>query len=220
METFPNGILPDLTSVTLQNGLASDEWLQQQVRQLQTRGVLPSPVDLDVVRSAPFNSPESKDPLARFVERDNQFVQSLKAEYCFYEGRYFSALDRFLQSVADASLRGDRTATIQSRLDAARKLNQKLNVFTQLANQIAKTRYATTEQFQRDINTINASLQARGVQLLEQSKILEKETAAADLHKRMVEYTVEKNKANNNLLSLYAVLNIVALSMIFYIART
>jgi hypothetical protein len=63
-------------------------------------------------------------------------------------------------------------------------------------------------------------LGARQKQLSEQNEILNRESAAADLHKRMVEYTIEKNKANTNLLTLYGVLNIVALSMIFYIART
>ena len=61
---------------------------------------------------------------------------------------------------------------------------------------------------------------ARCEDLLEQRDILERETAAADLHKRMAEYTTEKNRANQNLLTLYAVLNVTALAMIFYIART
>lgn len=219
-ENYPNGILPDLTGVQLTDGLASDTWLQSQINQLETNKRLPITTEIKNVASAPFDSPDAKDPLYEYVTKENDFTQKLKAEYCWYESRYFAALDRFLQTVADASLRNDKTAAVQTRLDMARKLNQKLNVLTQLTNAISKYRYSTTAKFNQDINSINDSLKKRGAQLQEQAKILEKETAAADLHKRMVEYTIEKNKANTNLLGLYAVLNVVAIGMIFYVART
>lgn len=219
-ETYPNGILPDLSSLTLTDGLASQAWLEGQITTLETNKRLPMTTDIKNVASTPFNSPDSKDPLNEYVVKENEFTQQLKSEYCFYEIRYFAALDRFLQAVADASLRNDKAVVIQQRLDTARKLNQKLNVLTQLANAISKYRYRSTEKFNQEINSINQGLKSRGDQLIEQAKILEKETAAADLHKRMVEYTVEKNKANTNLLGLYAALNVVALGMIFYIART
>jgi hypothetical protein len=218
-ETFPNGVLPDLSSLTLTDGLASQAWLEGQIKTLETNKQLPITTKIQNVASTPFNSPDSKDPLNEYVTRENDFTQQLKAEYCFYEVRYFAALDRFLQAVADASLRNDKAVVIQQRLDTARKLNQKLNVLTQLVNAISKHRYRSTEKFNQEINNINNGLKSRGDQLIEQAKILEKETAAADLHKRMVEYTVEKNKANTNLLGMYAVLNVVALGMIFYIAR-
>lgn len=219
-QNYPDGILPDLTSVQLTDGLASDTWLQSQINQLEINKRIPITTEIKNVASVPFDAPDAKDPLNEYVTKENDFVEKLKAEYCWYESRYFAALDRFLQTVADASLRNDKTAAVQARLDVARKLNQKLNVLTQLTNAISKYRYKTTAKFQQDINSVNENLKKRGEQLQEQAKIMEKETAAADLHKRMVEYTVEKNKVNNNLLSLYAVLNVVALGMIFYIART
>lgn len=219
-DIYPNGILPDLASLTLTDGLASQAWLEGQIKTLESNKRIPITTDIKNVASAPFNSPDSKDPLNEYVTKENDFTQQIKAEYCFYEVRYFAALDRFLQAVADASLRNDKTVVVQQRLDTARKLNQKLNVLTQLVNAISKYRYRSTEKFNQDINSINNNLKKRGDQLIEQAKILEKETAAADLHKRMVEYTVEKNRANNNLLGLYAVMNVVALGMIFYIART
>jgi hypothetical protein len=63
-------------------------------------------------------------------------------------------------------------------------------------------------------------LEQRRTELLKQQDILSRETATADLHKRMVDYTTEKNKANTNLLTLYGILNITAIAMIFYISRT
>lgn len=217
--TFPNGILP-ASLPPMPNGLASEQTVQQTVQQLLQQGRVPEPGKASELASNPFGAPEGADPLKAFVTKENALQQSIKAEYCFYESRYFSALDSFLTTVSDASLRGQAADNVQSRLTTVRQLNQKLIFLTQITNGIAKHRYATSSRFQNEINSLNANLAARQKRLAEQNEILQRESAAADLHKRMVEYTIEKNKANTNLLTLYGVLNIVALSMIFYIART
>ena len=67
---------------------------------------------------------------------------------------------------------------------------------------------------------MNESLRQRKAKLVAQNKILVKETAAADLNKQMVTYTIEKNKANSHLLTYYGILNITALAIIFYISRS
>jgi acetolactate synthase small subunit len=218
-DPFPNGVV-DGETPELQNGLATEAWLKNKVSQLESQGRLPKPTRPQETQRAPFGAPESKDPLKEFVDKDNEFQTALKKEYCHYESRYFSALDGFLQSVADASLKGQSQSTVQVRLDLARSLNQKLTVLTQLVNAIGKYRYQSSSTFQNQINTLNVSLKDRQTELMAQAEILQRETAAADLHKRQVEFTIEKNKANQNLLALYGVLNIVALGMIFYIART
>ncbi len=215
------GFLPG-TMPPMPNGLADEAWLRQYVQTLESQGRVPKPPKAADTKRAQFNPPESKDPLARFVEQENALQTAIKAEYCFYETRYFSALNSFLTAVSDASLRGQTQtqAQIQSRLDIARVLNQKLMLLTQITNAISKYRYATSTQFQKDINTLNSTMRSRQEDLRRQSDILQRETAAADIHKRMVEYTVEKNKATSNTLTLYSILNITALAMIFYIARS
>jgi hypothetical protein len=109
---------------------------------------------------------------------------------------------------------------ISSKQSTAVELNKKLLLLTQLADAISKKRYTTSEQMNNEINSVNDQLKIRGGKLLEQNQILEKESATADLNKRMVQYTEEKNKANQNLLALYGGLNIVALAMIIYVSRT
>jgi hypothetical protein len=99
-------------------------------------------------------------------------------------------------------------------------MNQKLTLLTQITNEISKSRYQQSQGLQGQINSVNTNLEQRRKELLEQQEILNRETAAADLHKRMVEYTTEKNKANTNLLTLYGILNITAIAMIFYVSRT
>jgi hypothetical protein len=98
-------------------------------------------------------------------------------------------------------------------------LNAQLILLTQIVNGISKYRYKENVRFQKDINSINERLRQRQGRLQEQRNIYNKETAKADLYKQMVRYTVEKNNANQNLLTLYGVLNVVAIGIIVYLAR-
>lgn len=213
------GFLPE-SMPPMANGLAADTWLRRYVDTLQGQGRIPRIPAGNDMKSTPFDSPDSQDPLADYVKKEGQLQKNLKKEYCFYETRYFSALDQFLQGVADASLKGNTETVVQGRLDIARRLNQKVTLLTQITNSISKYRYTTSQSLQQNINSVNNKLRERQKNLLAQRNILVKETAAADLHKRMVDYTTEKNKANTNLLTLYGILNITAIAMIFYIART
>lgn len=218
-ETYPNGILPP-SEPPMDNGLAAEDWVRNYITQLEQQGRIPSTIKASSVQTNMFDSPETRDPLAEFVSREKDLQEQIKKEYCHYERRYFSALDGFLSAVGNASLKDQASSTIQDRLDLTRKLNQKLTLLSQITNGFSKYRYADTVKFQNDINGLNENLKKRQVKLLEQNRILQKETAAADLHKQMVTFTIEKNKANTNLLTLYGILNITALAMIFYIARS
>jgi len=220
-QVYPSGILPG-TLPDMTGGLTQDSWVQNYVRTLEQNGTLPKPTDMDSVKSNMFDSPETADPLATYVSADSVFLDNIKKEYCFYEKRYFASLSMFLDSVAQSSLQGQTAAaaTIQLHLDTTRTLNQKLTLLTQIVNGLSIHRYKTAKDYNSNINKINSELKGRQQKLMKQNEILKKESASADLNKKMVEYTTEKNKANQNLLSLYGVLNIVALAMIFYIART
>jgi hypothetical protein len=218
-EKYSNGFLPE-SLPPMESGLAAQSWITGYISSMRSQGRLPMAPAPQTLQSTPLAAPETSDPMKTFVQKENEVQTTLKQEYCFYERRYFAALDSFLQSVASKSLAGQQETIVQGRLNAARTLNQKLTLLTQITNAISKQRYASTAALQSEINTVNGSLVKRRDDLLEQRDILERETAAADLHKRMAEYTTEKNRANQNLLTLYAVLNVTALAMIFYIART
>lgn len=209
------GSLPSLN----ENGLVDERWLETYVKTLESSGQLPVPPNLKDLQSAPFDSPESKDPMSRYVVKEQEFFEQVRAEYCFYERQYFAALDRFLNSLSNVSMKG-QTTNVQGNLDLARFTNQRLTVFTQLVNAISKYRYSSSQKWQQEINQMNNEFKVRAQQLSEQASVLQKETAAADLHKRMTDYTAEKNKANTNLLSLYAVLNVSAIAILLYISRS
>jgi hypothetical protein len=216
---YPDGLLPPgLPELT--DGMASEEWVTNYVKQLASQGRIPLPSRASDVQSTPFDSPDATDPLAQYVNDDNRLLDNIKKEYCFYESRYFSSMDSFLTAIADASLRGQNQAIINSRLSMTRRLNGQLTVLTQIVNALSKWRYSTTSQYKNDINSLNDALRKRKAKLVAQNKILVKETAAADLNKQMVRYTIEKNKANSHLLTYYGILNITALAIVFYISRS
>jgi hypothetical protein len=217
--SFSGGLLPS-SLPTMENGLATANEIQNQISNLVTQGKLPTPPTIQRLQKAPFGSPDSNNPLLEYVTKSNTVDDTLKNEYCFYEGRYFTSLNNFLTSLGSNSLGGDQNSIITGHLDMTRTLNKKLTYLTQLANAIAKKRYEDTQGFQTDINSSNTNIISQQEKLLKQRDILSKETASADLYKRMVEYTTEKNRANQNLLVMYGILNVTALAMIFYVARS
>jgi hypothetical protein len=217
-QIYPSGILP-ATMPSMTNGLADEAWLKNYVNSLQQQGRIPTPPPANTYQSAPFDSPDKKSVLAEFSAKENKLQEDLKKEYCFYERRYFSALDSFLQAIADNSLRGQSATTVEGRLAVTVRLNQKVTLLTQITNAISKLRYSSGLVLQGDIDQVNQNLKARQERLIQQREILVKESAAADLHKRMVDYTTEKARANSNLLTLYGILNLTAVALIYYIAR-
>jgi hypothetical protein len=84
----------------------------------------------------------------------------------------------------------------------------------QKANSSVKRRKHINEM---DLNT---NLQSTFDTLQSHNQLLNSETSVADLRKRMVEFTEEKNRSALNLLSLYGFLNLVAIGLLFYIARS
>jgi len=220
-QQYPGGIMQKIGSsaTTDSNGLVSESWIQSTVETLEKSGIIPKPTPASKTVSTPYDSPEATDPLAEYVNKDRSLQNKIKREYCFYEKRYFFALDSFLQGISDSSMKGS-PVDVNSKLDIVKRINVTLNVFTQIVNGISKYRYAKNVKFQTDINNINGSLRARQKKLQEQSDILNKESASIELYKRMIAYTEEKNNANQNLLTLYGILNIVALASIIYIAKS
>jgi len=204
---YPGGILQ---SVDLSSINDSDQWIQITVKKLEDANIIPKPKF--------GRTPDSVDSLDDYSKDDSILQESIKREYCFYETRYFSALDSFLQSISNASISG-KSVDVNSKLQITKELNSKLIVFTQLINGISKYRYSNRLQLSKDNSSINKKLQERKQHISEQAKILHSDSATIDVYNRMIEYTKEKNRANQNLLTLYGILNIVAVGIVVYIAR-
>jgi len=204
---YPGGILQ---SVDLSSINDSDQWIQSTIQKLEDANIIPKPKF--------GKSPESVDSLEDYSKNDSILQESIKREYCFYESRYFSALDLFLQSISDASMKG-KSVDVNSKLQITKELNSKLIVFTKVVNGISKYRYSNNAKLNISKSSINRKLQERKERISEQAQILNSESATIDVYNRMIEYTKEKNRANQNLLTLYGILNIVAVGIVVYIAR-
>jgi uncharacterized membrane protein YhiD involved in acid resistance len=98
-------------------------------------------------------------------------------------------------------------------------LAKKIIIILAGINRIERYLREKSSSFITSITSKNIDIDTNTDKLKEQIRVLESKSSDADLYKRMVEYTEEKNKAHRNLLSLYGMLNIVGLGLIFYIAK-
>jgi hypothetical protein len=90
---------------------------------------------------------------------------------------------------------------------------------TSIINAISQDLYNTASQSSDEINSLNTQLNEQFGKLKKQAEVLQAEAPQAEMKKRMVEYTREKAKANNNLLSFYFFLDVVALGILFYVYK-
>jgi hypothetical protein len=151
-------------------------------------------------------------------------MNKIQQEYCYNYFRYKYALetlfDKMVSTSKETTLSQDARNDIQSKLNRAKEFNEKLNDMIQITNYIAQTRARETKDQNSEINSLNSSIKGTFDTLQSHAKILNSETSVTDLRKRMVEFTEEKNRSATNLLSLYGFLNLVAIGLLFYIARS
>jgi len=136
-----------------------------------------------------------------------QFKNKVNFTYCAYEKMYKKALTEFFDAPTDAEKRkraiilNVKMSIIIAGLDRIRSYIQDKSAGAMAASNLNNEIAATTTNLSSQLNTLTSKDGDRA------------------LYKRMVEYTEEKNQAHRNLLGLYSVLNLVALGVIFYIAR-
>lgn len=156
--------------------------------------------------------------------KESATMQKIQAEYCFNYVRYRYALetlfDKLITTSKQSSLSDTDKTDIQSKLSRAKEFNEKLNDIIQITNYIAQKRASEMREQNTDINSVNTNIKSTFDTLQQHAKMLNSETSISDLRKRMVEFTEEKNRSAMNLLSLYGFLNLVAIGLLVYIARS
>jgi hypothetical protein len=143
---------------------------------------------------------------------------NIKAEYCYYDARYKFAIKRLITGIANAA-GSDTKAALDRQLAICEKLNQKLKDMAQIVNAITLETDNGTKGMNKEIQSLNKEINEYGDKLKYQEELLRSNAPAVEIRKRMVEYTQEKAKATNNLLSLYFFLDVVALGMLFYVYK-
>ena len=197
-------------------GLLTPSATQVAVKALKAQGLIPTPPTIT------SNSVSETGPIEAYMKQDQDFVANLKAEYCYYDGRYRYALQQLIKGLQQGYTDSNTTnqQSIQNYLKLTQGLNRTLNDMTQIVNQITHLRRQETKDQSTSINSLNQELVSRGNQLEAQNDILQKEQGAANLYKEMVKFTREKANYTNNMLALYSFLNITALGLLFYIYRS
>ena len=212
-----------------------DTTINNTIQSLITNNVIPPRVPLNQVDSVKgpatiqpslgSPAPQSVYPAQGSAINMRTFQDNVKSEYCWYQARYFTAVQKFLNLMTNPSTQND-VAVINTARDLALKLNLKTNTMIVLMYGLAKMRYTDVQSMGGadgqggSINVLNMDLKNVSDQLRKQAMILQENSTKVDIHKRMVEFTTEKNLANQNLLALYFVLNVVAITSLFIIARS
>ena len=157
-----------------------------------------------------------------YMNKNKQFIENIKSEYCFYDSRYKYSLNQLFNKLKSGYTQTDLTnqGLIQTYLQASIALNMKLNDLSQMMNEIANRRLQQTQDQNSEINNLNATLDTRSKKLSEQHKVLSSQQATAILYKDMVKYTKERADSTNNMLQLYSFMNIVMVGVLVYMYRS
>ncbi len=181
------------------------------VNDLKARGIIPAP---------PAMNAESIDEvIGQYRDKLNALGDSMKAEYCWYYSRYAYAIQQWIYLIAETRAPGGASSELTQYGSRSIALNRRLIDMTTLISAISKELYDTASKTSDSINSLNGQLDSQFTKLKKQAEVLQREAPEAEIKKRMVEFTKEKTKANDNLLSLYFFLDVVALGILFYVYK-
>lgn len=226
------GILAKVsTSDVGSDGLLTAGGATRVIGELRTAGIIPTAPDLSKFNTKVWSAPDQNnvsgnDQLAVYVSAQNTLIANIEVEYNYVKSYYEKAISCLVDAIKEfTSATNDTTRTtinnnqVTPYRSKSIEFNRKLNLLLDVSRKISEQLLADSQGYQTTINSDNTEFTKRKTRLEEQAKILNSENSASELHKRMVEYSAEKNRAHNNLLTMYSCLNIVAIAMLFYIAK-
>jgi hypothetical protein len=206
---------------TDENGIVLPDKMTSYIKTLVSSQRLPVSPRLSNVVSATDSG--AFNPVTDYASKMKVFVEKLKEEFCYYDARYRYAMNQWVGLITDASYKQDSTignADVQKYATIATQLNYKLNLLVQLTRAVSNYQYEESKQKQSDMEALNTQFNSRYGATRAQMAQLNSLTNTEDLRKRMVGYTQEKARATDNLLSLYAFLNVVALGVLVYVYKS
>ena len=157
-----------------------------------------------------------------FMEKQQELLKNIQAEYCFYDARYKYALEQLFKNVGVGYTNNtaDTQSAIQTSLTSTQVLNQKLNDLTQIINGITEDILSSTTDLEQETKNLDNTMKERQKKLNAQNKIINSNQAVTELNKQMIKYTEQNAKYSNNLLNLYSFLNIVVLGLLIYVYKS
>lgn len=230
---FPNSILPSPNAERFtsgeKKGRLTANALESKYNELVASGALISNTKYKaelsrVADTQNVNQQAATSILSNIGTTEGATFRKIQEEFCFNYFRYKYSLETLFDTLVNTSKKSSLTdtdkSTIQTQLTRAKQFNEKLNDLIQIINSIAQKRSTEMRAQNTEINQMNTNLQSTFDTLQRHNQMLSSQTSVADLRKRMVEFTEEKNRSALNLLSLYGFMNLVAIGLLFYIARS
>jgi len=146
-------------------------------------------------------------------------------EYNYYNCRYAYCLNRLLTEISASTASSRNTDNITKYLTPTVKFNTNINDLLQIIDKIntyMMKEYQSNENLLTDESLVSGdpSIEKLIAKFQQQRGILSGENATTKLRKEMVKYTEEKARYTDNLLKMYSVLNIVALSLLVYVYKS
>jgi flagellar motility protein MotE (MotC chaperone) len=211
--TFGNGIVqgllpssPNGASDRDGSGMLNKNAVQAIVSSLKGSGVIPSPA--------------AKPEL--YTKKQGELLKNVQDEYCFYETRYKYSLEQLFNAIRQGYTNntGDAQAAVQKYLQSTQALNQRLNDLTQIINGVTDDMLSSSSNLESEIRSFDTQIRAQKEKLMAQNKVISSNQATMELNKQMVKFTEQKAKYSDNLLSLYAVMNVVAFGLLVYVYKS
>lgn len=169
---------------------------------------------------ATAETPNANDDYARFRDKMRSFIAAAQKEYCHYFMRYRFWMERYIINIPNTvSGNNPNVQDMNDGLLYSTEYNIRISDFLQIMNAVNRMILANNASLADQTNGMNTEIAENFNRLKAQAAILKSEAPAAELKRRMVDYTKEKAKATNNLLSLYFFLDLVALGMLFYVYK-
>lgn len=205
--TFPNSVISSNINMDV-NGIIDKETLKSYVEQLLRDRQISQP-------SFDIATKEKMDEVTIFNDKINQFFTLLKKEYDFYDARYRYCIDKLINALVDNT----NQEIVNTFKQLAKDFNKKLNIIIQVTQGVSEYAYNSAFNNESKIQQMNKSLNEKSELIKKHSTLLQKNLSNMELRKQMVEYTQEKARATENLLSIYFVLNVFAIGALLYVYK-
>jgi hypothetical protein len=192
---YPNGIA--FSGFDLVNQRIPADVLAAKVQSLTSAGIIP----------------DNKKLVDDQIAVDSQFYKTVSLEYCYYENRYTYLLKKYLKLLM---------SDIQSDLQMAQSvngsvvdLNKKLQSLLEIMNFISNDRAKRVDGYREHLKSGNVIVNSNLDKLTALKTQLGQGNLKLTTQKEMQKFTEEKNRALRVQITVFAVLNVVALGVVY-----
>jgi hypothetical protein len=157
--------------------------------------------------------PDNKIKIDEQIDVDTKFYQAVKREYCWYENRYSYLLPKYLKLLASSN-KSDISLS-QGMVSAVTDLNKRLQSLLEIMNAVANERATRVDGYRARHVTGNNVINTNINKLAEMKRKLGASNLRLTTQKEMMVYTEEKNRALRVQITIFAVLNVIALGVVY-----